>query len=84
VLFYRQKPIGNYIADFYAPAVHMVVEVDGSQHFDPPQAEHDTRRTAYLKRQRLRVLRFTDREVLLELDSVVEKIFQAVKERNSP
>jgi very-short-patch-repair endonuclease len=36
VQFYRQKPIGNYIADFFAPAVRLVVEVDGSQHFDPP------------------------------------------------
>src|SRR5919106_7041752 len=73
VQFYRQKPIGNYIADFYAPAARLIVEVDGSQHFDPPQAEYDRRRTAYLKRLGLRVLRYTDRQVLLELDSVVEE-----------
>jgi very-short-patch-repair endonuclease len=84
VQFYRQKPIGNYIADFFAPAVRLVVEVDGSQHFDPPQAEHDRRRTAYLKRQGLRVLRFTDRQVLLELDCVAEAIFRAVEDRNPP
>ena len=35
VQFYRQKPVGNYIADFYAPAARLVVEVDGSQHFEP-------------------------------------------------
>jgi len=39
VQFYRQKPIGNYIADFYAPAAQLVVEVDGSQHFESLQAE---------------------------------------------
>ncbi len=35
VQVYRQKPIGNYIADFYAPAARLVIEVDGSQHFEP-------------------------------------------------
>lgn len=84
IQFYRQKPIGNYIVDFYASAVRLVVEVDGSQHFDPAQTEHDRRRTAYLKRQGLRVLRFTDRQVLLELDAVVEEIARAIEDRNPP
>jgi very-short-patch-repair endonuclease len=81
VQFYRQKPIGNYIADFYAPAAQLVVEVDGSQHFDLAQAEHDRRRAAYLEELGLRVVRYTDRQVLLELDSVAEEIFRAVKEK---
>jgi very-short-patch-repair endonuclease len=84
VQFYRQKPIGNYIADFYAPAARLVVEVDGSQHFEPPQAEHDRHRTAYLKRLGLRVKRYTDRQILLELDSVAEEIFRSVAEKNPP
>ena len=84
VQFYRQKPIGHYIADFYAPAVRLIVEVDGSQHLDRSQAEHDRRRTAYLEQQGLRVLRFTDRQVLLELNSVVEEIFRAMEDRNPP
>jgi very-short-patch-repair endonuclease len=81
VQFYRQKPIGNYIADFYAPAARLIVEVDGSQHFDSPQAEHDRRRTAYLQQMGLRVLRYTDRQVLLELDSVAEEILRTVEEK---
>jgi very-short-patch-repair endonuclease len=81
VQFYRQKPIGNYIADFYAPAAQLVVEVDGSQHLDLAQAEHDRRRAAYLQELGLRVLRYTDRQVLLELDSVAEEIFGAVKKK---
>jgi very-short-patch-repair endonuclease len=81
VQFYRQKPIGNYIADFYAAAAQLVVEVDGSQHFDLAQAEHDRRRAAYLEELGLRVVRYTDRQVLLELDSVAEEIFRAVKEK---
>jgi very-short-patch-repair endonuclease len=81
VQFYRQKPIGNYIADFYAPVARLVVEVDGSQHLESEQAEHDRRRTAYLKQMGLRVLRYTDRQVLLELDPVLEEIFRAVEEK---
>jgi very-short-patch-repair endonuclease len=75
VQFYRQKPIGYYIADFYAPAARLIVEVDGSQHADLAQAEHDKRRTVYFKEFGLRVLRFNDRQVLLEIDSVTEEIF---------
>ena len=84
VQFYRQKPIGNYIADFYAPAVRLVVEVDGSQHFDLLQAEYDRHRTAYLKGLGLQVLRYTDRQVLMELDSVAEEIFRARGGKKSP
>src|SRR5262245_57298037 len=83
VQFYRQKPIGNYIADFYAPAAQLVVEIDGAQHFEPSQAEHDKRRTNYLNRMGLRVLHYSDREVLLELDSA-EEIFRTVEKRNPP
>ncbi|HEX5022942.1 MAG TPA: endonuclease domain-containing protein [Candidatus Binatia bacterium] len=80
IQFYRQKPIGYYIADFYAPAARLIVEVDGSQHADLAQAERDKRRTAYFKEIGLRVLRFNDREVLVEIDSVTEEIFRAVEE----
>jgi very-short-patch-repair endonuclease len=65
----RQKPIGYYIADFKAPAARLIVEVDGSQHTDLAQAEHDKRRAAYFEDIGLRVLRFSDRQVLLEIDS---------------
>src|ERR671919_3057503 len=84
VQFYRQKPIGNCVADFYAPSARLVVEVDGSQHCDKRQAEHDRRRTAYLKRLGLRILRYTDRQVFLEVDSVIEKIFRAIEKQNPP
>jgi very-short-patch-repair endonuclease len=41
VQFYRQKPIGDYIVDFYAPKAKLVIEIDGSQHFESQQAEKD-------------------------------------------
>ena len=81
VQFYRQKPIGNYIVDFYAPKAKLVLEVDGSQHFDSGQTGKDRLRDEYLKSQGLFVLRFNSREVLLELDAVVQMIFQIVESR---
>jgi very-short-patch-repair endonuclease len=79
VQFYRQKPLGNYIVDFYAPSVRLVIEVDGAQHLEVVQVRHDQRRTAYLERQGLRVLRFTNLEVLQQLDAVMEEIYRAVE-----
>jgi very-short-patch-repair endonuclease len=52
----RQAPVGPFIVDFYCPAARLVVELDGSQHLDQPDC--DERRTRYLERGGLRVLRF--------------------------
>ena len=79
VQFYRQKTIGNYIVDFYAPAAKLVVEVDGAHHFILSQAEYDKQRSEYLEQRGLRVLRFDDRQVLLQIESVAQAIFQAMK-----
>jgi very-short-patch-repair endonuclease len=85
VQFYRQKPLGHYVVDFYAPSVGLVVEVDGSQHFEAEQEAYDLQRTADLQSQGLRVLRFTNLEVLQETEAVVETIYEAVlKARNPP
>jgi len=79
VQFYRQKPIANYIADFYAPAAKLVVELDGAQHLEPGQSKYDAQRTRDLEQQGLKVLRFDDRQVLLQTEAVLETIFQAMK-----
>jgi very-short-patch-repair endonuclease len=78
VQFYRQKPLGNCIVDFYAPKPHLVIEVDGGQHFEPEHLRTDAERTAMLSGMGLRVLRFTNVEVLRKTDAVVEKIFRVV------
>jgi very-short-patch-repair endonuclease len=83
VQFYRQKPVGNYIVDVYAPATRLVVEVDGAQHAETAHTKHDHRRTEYLQQHGLRVLRFDDRQVLLETDAVVQEIYRAVNETRS-
>jgi len=80
IQFYRQKPLGCYIVDFYAPQAKLVIEVDGSQHLEGPQAEQDRRRDEYLESVGLRVLRFNSREVLVETEAVVEAIHRVIGE----
>ena len=83
VRFYRQKPLLSYIADFYAPAARLIVEVDGGQHFLHATIAADHRRTAVLEGLGLRVMRFDNRQVLLELDAVMEEIWRVVAERRA-
>jgi very-short-patch-repair endonuclease len=72
--FYRQKPVGEYIADFYCPAAKLVVEVDGGQHFTDETMEYDRVRSEHMAGLGLRVLRFTNTEVLENMKGVLEKI----------
>jgi len=80
IQFYRQKPIGNSVVDFFAPKAKLVIEIDGSQHLSPENIQKDIQRSATLERQGLTVLRFNNLQVLQELDSVVEAIFQTLLE----
>jgi very-short-patch-repair endonuclease len=81
VQFYRQKPIGNYIVDFFAPSAKLVVEVNGSQHMERRHAQGDARRNTYLRSLGLKVLHFNSREVLTDGDVVLESIYRAVAEQ---
>ncbi len=72
--FYRQKPIGDYIVDFYCPKAKLVIEVDGSQHFSDEMTEYNRIRNEYLSSLGLRVLRFTNTDVLTHIERVVESI----------
>jgi very-short-patch-repair endonuclease len=76
--FYRQKPLGNFIVDFYAPKANLVVEVDGSQHGDADHAERDAERDAYLVARGLHVIRFSNAQVLREVGAVMEAIYRTV------
>jgi Uncharacterized protein conserved in bacteria len=61
--FYRQRIIGDYIADFYCPAAKLVIELDGSQHYENKALEYDAIRRAYMNSLGLKVLRFTNIDV---------------------
>jgi very-short-patch-repair endonuclease len=81
VQFCRQRPIGNYIADFIAPKAKLVIEVDGSQHMSGPVLIKDRERDEYLGKQGILVLRFSDSEILKEIDAVLEVIFRRLSAR---
>ena len=78
VKFHRQHPVGPYILDFYCAERGLAVELDGGQHFTDEGQEYDRRRTAYLAARGVRVLRFTNRELFEETESVLEAIREAV------
>lgn len=78
VQFYRQKPLQSYIVDFYCAAAKLVIEVDGDSHFNDEQIQYDSDRTKKLEDMGLRVLQFTNQEVLREMEGVLEVIEEAV------
>jgi very-short-patch-repair endonuclease len=73
---YRQRIIGNYIVDFYCPKAKLVVELDGGQHFTEEGLKKDAVRDVWINNQGFTVLRFSDEEVLSNLDGVLEKIYE--------
>jgi very-short-patch-repair endonuclease len=74
VLFNRQKPVGQYIVDFYSAGAKLVIEVDGSRHFEDENDQKDRLRDEYLKSLGLKVLRFDNSEVLTNIEGVIDKI----------
>ncbi|MBI5141643.1 MAG: endonuclease domain-containing protein [Nitrospirae bacterium] len=78
----RQRPIDNYIVDFYCPALRLVVEIDGESHAE--RAEYDADRTAILEGYGLTIIRFTNDDVLHNIDSVYLALANAVEAINSP
>ncbi|MEG2358499.1 endonuclease domain-containing protein [Acinetobacter sp.] len=73
--FYRQKPILNFIVDFYCPAANLIIECDGGQHYTADVLEADRVRDEALSELGFVVLRFSNRQILAETDAVVEWIY---------
>lgn len=83
VKFTKQKPIGNYIADFYCKELKLVVEVDGSSHDD--KYEYDVGRDEYMRSIGITVLRIEDKDVKQDMPRVLEWIqFNIEKLKPSP
>ena len=61
--FTRQKVLGKYIADFYSAQAKLVIELDGSQHFDPIQLQNDHIRTSFLEEYGLKIIRIPNNAV---------------------
>ncbi len=72
--FYRQKPIGGFIVDFYCPKLKLVVELDGGGHGMPEQIAYDRKRSETLKKMGLRELRFSNQDILKNIEGVLRMI----------
>ena len=76
--FYRQYSVGRYILDFYCPEKRLAIEIDGSQHYEEDYKEYDRKRTEYLVKEDIKVLRFTNLDILQNMQKVREVIYQHV------
>jgi len=79
--FHRQKIIENYIVDFYCSKALLVIEVDGDSHFTSEAIEYDFNRTAILEAYGIKVIRFTNLEVMNDFERVCLNINELVEQR---
>ena len=75
VHWYRQKPMGKYIVDFYCPKLHLVVELDGSQHYMDHGMAYDANRTKELSAYGVKVLRIPNNELMNNFDGVCRYLY---------
>ena len=80
IRFSRQKVLGKYIADFYSAKAKLVIELDGSQHYENDNMQKDTERTDFLKKYGLTVIRIPNNEINENFQGVCEYIDSAVKQ----
>jgi very-short-patch-repair endonuclease len=82
--FRRQTPIGPYIVDFVSHSAKLVIELDGGQHFDTAHEQRDARRDMFLRSKGFQVLRFSNHDVLTNLEGVWTVIAAAIDEVVAP
>ncbi len=82
--FNRQKPIGNFIVDFYCHRIQLVVEIEGDSHGQVATQHKDIERTRFLQSQGLTVLRFSNSEVEKSLEAVMVEIERFIEKTKSP
>ena len=74
IRFQRQKTIGNYIVDFYSAIAHLVIELDGSQHWKNENKQNDHVRDKFLKSLGLTILRYSNHELNTNFEGVCKEI----------
>lgn len=79
--FRRQKQFGHYIVDFYCAEAGLVIELDGSQHYEPDEKQRDAIRDQYLNNLGLMILRFSNADIDRHFDGVCATIDREVWER---
>ena len=83
VKIYKQQIIGSFIVDFYCASAKLVIEVDGSQHFEEQGLAYDTERTAFLEGCGLKVIRYTNSDVNRNFEAVCDQIDLMIRERTN-
>ena len=81
--FYRQKPIGKYIVDFYCPKASLVIELDGGGHYESNTEQKDRERTIELEKLGIKVIRFCNLDVDKNFKGVCDKIDKEVSSRRT-
>ena len=76
--FHRQKVFGNYIVDFYCAAASLVIEVDGSQHYEDKGKKSDLKRDSYLQHLGLKVVRYSNYDINRNFDGVCSDILKQI------
>ena len=84
VKIYKQRIIDKYIVDFYCASAKLVIELDGSQHYDEQSLADDAKRTAILEKYGLKVIRYSNREIDREFPAVCEQIDRIIQQRQVP
>ena len=81
VKVYKQRIIGRFIVDFYCAPARLVIELDGSQHYESQGLAYDAERSQFLIALGLEVLRFSNRDIDMDFRSVCEQIDFAIQKR---
>ena len=81
VKIYKQRIIGRFIVDFYCASARLVIELDGSQHYEPQGVARDSERSAFLTSLGLEILRFSNREIDRDFSGVCEQIDITIQKR---
>ncbi len=81
--FRRQHSIGGYIADFYCPEKKLVIELDGPQHYKKDNLEYDKIRSEFFAELGIKVIRYTNLEVVTDIEKVVRRITTSLRQSRS-
>lgn len=83
IIFRRQHPIGDYIADFFAYKAKLIIEIDGAYHEEREQKEDDRIRTCRIESLGYKVIRFRNEEIYNSLNNVLKEIQEYIKSVNT-
>ena len=83
VKIYKQRIVDRFVVDFYCASAKLVIEIDGSQHYEEKGAAYDVERTAVLESYGLKVVRYSNREIDREFSAVCEQIDQIIQARKT-